>query len=184
MDNLTNLAGATPRQQEFIADLLAKREYSLGDVVINNAREASALIEKLLKAPLKAKAVVGRKRDEELYEALSKVQKSKYAIPTAELVMDFFDERVDNDLLFVEVREYNGTLYLRRLHGSLGSFVRSKMTRKDTLAVLAHIAQDTYKYARLFGEHYQVCGKCGAELTDEKSRKLQLGPECRKAWGF
>lgn len=180
MENLTNLAGATPRQQEFIIDLLAKREYTLGDVVIDSPKAASNLIDTLLKAPLKAKA----DRDEELYEALCKVQKSKYAVPTAELIMDFFDEKIDNDLLFVEVREYEGRLYIRRLHGAPGAFNRSKLSRRDSLAVLAQIAQDTYKYARLFGEHYQCCGKCGAELTDEKSRKFQLGPDCRKAWGF
>jgi hypothetical protein len=184
MENLTNLAGATQRQQEFIADLLAKRVYTLGDIVIDSPKAASALIDALLKAPMKPRGEVRGARDQELYEALCKVQKSKYAVPTAELIMDFFDEKVDNDLLFVEVREYEGTRYIRRLHGAPGSFNRSKLSRSDSLAVLAQITQDTYKYARLFGEHYQCCGKCGAELTDAKSRKLQLGPDCRKAWGF
>lgn len=173
------LAGATERQQNFILTLAQEREYELTEI-INSPKEASDLISKLLKMPKKVQKV----HDPELSEALSKVIKSKYAVPVEELILDFYDENIDNDLLFVEVREYQGHLYLRRLHGSVGSFVRSKLSRKDTLAILGHIAQDPYKYAKLFGEHYSCCGKCGAELTDAVSRKLQLGPDCRKAFGF
>ncbi len=181
MDNLTNLAGATPRQQDFIASLLSEREYTLGDVAINSPREASALIAELLRAPRRA---VARQTDTELFEALSSVQKSKYAIPTSELFLELLDENVTGDLLFVEVREYRGTTYIRRLHGSVGDFNRSKLSRKDSLTILRHIARDAYKYARTFGEHYSCCGKCGAALTDERSRALLLGPDCRKAFGL
>lgn len=180
MEIKERIAGATERQQSFILDLLETREYDNLEFIINSPKEASNLIDALLKAPKKAKA----HKDTELFEALSAVQKSKYAIPVSELILDFFDEKIDNDLLFIEVREYNGTLYLRRLHGSVGSFVRTKLSRKDTLVILRHIAQDTYKYAKLFGMHYSCCGKCGADLTDETSRRYQLGPDCRKAWGF
>lgn len=181
MDNLTNLAGATERQQTFIASLLAEREYTLGDVVISSPREASALIDALLRAPKRANA---RRGDQELFEALSSVQKSRYAIPTSEMFLETLDENIAGDLLFVEVREYRGTLYIRRLHGSVGGFSRTKLSRKDSLVILRHIARDAYKYARTFGEHYSCCGKCGAELTDERSRALLLGPECRKAFGY
>lgn len=182
MEIIDNLEGATPRQRDFINDLLARRDYVLGVEQIKSPQEASELISKLLKAPKKATPVI--KRDEELFEALSAVQKSKYAIPTAELILDFFDEKIENDLLFVEVREYEKTLYIRRLHGAVGGFTRTKLSRRDSLVILQHLAKNTYEYARLFGEHYSCCGKCGADLTDEKSRRLQLGPECRKAFGF
>ena len=186
MDIQEKLAGATPRQRDFIIDLLANRDYVLGThETVNSAQEASSLISKLLAAPKKAPAArAAVKRDEELLEALSAVQKSKYAIPVSELILDFFDENIDNDLLFVEVREYQNTLYIRRLHGSVGGFTRSKLSRRDSLAILRHIARDTYNYAKLFGQHYSCCGKCGADLTDEVSRRLQLGPDCRKAFGF
>lgn len=185
MDINDRLAGATPRQRDFIIDLLAARDYVLGThEIVTSAKEASNLISKLLAAPKKPVQKVEKKRDEELFEALCAVQKSKYAIPVSELVLDFFDEKIENDLLFVEVREYQGTLYIRRLHGSVGDFTRSKLSRRDSLVILGHIARDTYKYAKLFGEHYSCCGKCGAPLTDEVSRRLQLGPDCRKAFGF
>jgi len=76
------------------------------------------------------------------------------------------------------------TLYMRRLTGSVGAFNRYKLTKNDTLALVELIARDAYKYTKLFGEHYSCCGKCGAELTDPISRQYQLGPDCRKAFGF
>lgn len=174
------LAGATERQRNFILDLLATREYG-EDVIVNSSSEASKLIDKLLRAPKKRGATP---RDSELFTALSAVQKSRYAIPVSELFTDMMDEEIAGDLLFLQVSEYCGTLYLRRLHGSIGGFTRTKMSRNDSLTVLRIIATDTYKYARLFGEHYSCCGKCGAELTDERSRALLLGPDCRKEFGY
>jgi hypothetical protein len=51
-------------------------------------------------------------------------------------------------------------------------------------AIVETIEYDPYKYARLFGEHYTCCGSCGAPLTDNKSRELMLGPECRKKFSL
>jgi hypothetical protein len=76
-----------------------------------------------------------------------------------------------------------GNLYMRRLHGSLGGFTRVRMANSDAITVVETIARNPYKYARIFGEIYSCCGSCGAELTDPKSRELQLGPECRKKFG-
>ena len=175
------LDGATPRQQEFIKSLIQERDYKLSDaVVINSTKEASNFIKDLLRAPKKSLEV----RDPELFGALSSVQKSKYAVPTSELFLELFDEVIDNDLLFLEVKEHQDNLQIRRLHGAVGSFTRTELSRKDSLQILNIISQDTYKYARLFGENYSCCGKCSAELTDEISRKYQLGPDCRKAFGF
>lgn len=175
------LSGATPRQAEFITELLESRNYVIGDTVVNSPKEASDLISRLLSAPFKTKETT---IDKELFEALSAVQKSKYAIPTNELILDFFDEKIHTDMLFVEVKEYRDKLTIRRLHGSVGDFMRTRLSRKDSLSILRHIAHDTYKYARLFGEHFSCCGKCSAPLTDDKSRRLQLGPDCRKAFGL
>jgi len=90
---------------------------------------------------------------------------------------------VDNDLVFVEIREFKKTTYLRRLIGSYGGFTRSKPAPEDTLAFVRVLLGDPYKYAKLFAVHYACCAKCGAELTDEVSRELGLGPVCRKAFG-
>jgi hypothetical protein len=119
----------------------------------------------------------------ELYGALSKLPKSKYAIPTSELMGDFMVQPVDNDYVFVETREFKKTAYLRRLVGSYGGFTRIKPAPEDTLMFVRVLLEDPYKYAKLFAVHYSCCAKCGAELTDEVSRELGLGPICRKAFG-
>jgi hypothetical protein len=75
-------------------------------------------------------------------------------------------------------------LYIRQLHGAPGSFNRSKLTADGVRAVVGTIKLDPYRYAKLFGTHYTCCGSCGAALTDERSREIQLGPECRKKFGF
>jgi hypothetical protein len=178
----TVLLGATPRQRDFISQLLSERDYTLGEeIMIDSPAQASSLISNILRSPRRVTPIIV---DTELFEALSSVQKSKYAIQTSELFLDLFDEKIENDLLFVEVSEYNNKLQIKRLHGSVGNFLRSKLSRQDSLQILRHLAPDTYKYARLFGEHYKCCGKCGAALTDELSRKFQMGPTCRKSWGL
>ena len=35
-----------------------------------------------------------------------------------------------------------------------------------------------YQAAKTFGEIYSVCGRCGAELTDDTSREHKFGPIC------
>lgn len=179
----TKLAGATPRQREFISNLISERDYTLGDtVMINSPAEASRLISEILRTTTRRpKPIVV---DTELFEALSSVQKSKYALPTSELFLEMYDLKTSNDLIFVEVSEYNGKLQIKTLHGAPGRFSRGVLTRKDSLQILRHLATNTYRYARLFGEHHGCCGKCGAALTDEVSRKFQMGPTCRKAWGL
>lgn len=173
------LSGATPRQVEFIKSLLDERIYTLSEnLVINSSSQASNLIRSLLQSPKKIK------EDAELFGALSSVPKARYAIPTSEIFLDTLDGKVNGDLLFVEVKERDRVLQIRRLHGSTGGFSRSTLSRNDSLTILGHIAQEPYKYTRLFGEHYSCCGKCGAELTDEVSRSLFLGPHCRKAFGY
>ena len=72
--------------------------------------------------------------------------------------------------------------YIKKLYGSVGAFTRVRPAVEDALVFTRIIKADPYKYTKLFAEHYQCCGKCGAELTDPKSRELMLGPECRKAF--
>lgn len=176
MENLTNLAGATPKQQDFIADLLAKREYTLGNVVINSPKEASELINALLQAPYKTVTADS--------EALASLPNGMYAVPFLEAQKLALDENVSTEYIFIAVKTYKGTKYLRRLHGSVGDFTRTKMSKQDTKELSKMLNLDPYKYTKLFGELYSCCGKCGAPLTDDKSRQLMLGPVCRKEFGF
>jgi hypothetical protein len=182
------------KQADFIESLLIKRDVAdavaagilekLADGEVSKAA-ASSLIDDLLTKPLrpKAKATAGDKRSP-MQELLASVPKSKYAIPTEELELTDADDSFTGDLVFLELREYSNTLYMRQLHGAPGGFSRSKLTVASVKAIIAILARDPYHYARVFGEHYACCGSCGAELTDPTSRELQLGPECRKKFGF
>jgi hypothetical protein len=105
---------------------------------------------------------------------------ARYAVPFDELFVEFLKTPVSGDLLFVEITERYGPKKMKRLSGSPGSFARSDLHIDDALAVLRVIAKSPYDYTALFSRHYKVCGRCGAELTDPKSRDIGLGPECRK----
>ncbi len=196
-------APATERQLAFLDDLVASRdipealsaEYIAQRAVID-LKKASALISTFLQYPTVAPRPVGagvvldavtqeqRKLYGELIEALGKVPQSKYAIPVSELMTDLLKDKVHGDLVFLEVREYKKRLFMKKLFGSVGAFTRVRPKVEDALTFIRIIERDPYKYARLFAEHYKCCGKCGAELTDPRSRELLLGPECRKAFGF
>jgi hypothetical protein len=185
------LFGPSEKQIAFINALIDERELTedarkkfRADLAVLDKRSASQLITVLVNLPkrtdLVGKMLAGKTS---LQEALSKAPKSKYAIPNDELDISLDTTRLTGDHLFVEIREYMGNLYMRRLHGSLGGFTRVRIANSDAITIMDTISRDPYKYARIFGEIYSCCGSCGAELTDPKSRELQLGPECRKKFG-
>jgi hypothetical protein len=189
---MTTTFPASDKQITFINELLDSRQLPAGDPIIQQfiddrftmlstitKRSASAVISMLLGMPK-----VVTPTEASLQSLLSRVPKAKYAISVDELdIAPLTGTPLTGDLLFVEVREYEGHLYMRRLTGAPGSFNRDKMPAGDVKIITDVIESDPYKYTRLFGEHYACCGKCGAELTDPTSRSLFLGPECRKAFG-
>lgn len=182
---------ASDKQITFINELLDSRELPTLDPIIQpfindrftmlstiNKRSASAVISLLLGLPKRAESASG------LQLCLARIPKSKYAIPVDELdIAPLTGTPLTGDLLFVEVREYEKVLYMRRLTGAPGSFNRDKMPAGDVQLIVDVIATHPYKYTRLFGENYSCCGKCGAELTDPTSRAFFLGPDCRRAFG-
>jgi hypothetical protein len=179
---------ASEKQISFVQDLIAAREVE--DHIADNINESIELgvyskkhashdIDAFLKLPKRAKVT---KPSNAMQSLLASVPKSKYAIPADELELSSIE--IKNDLLFVEIKEYMSTLYMRQLHGAPGRFNRSKLTTEQVEEVVSILANNPYKYTRIFGEHYACCGSCGAELTDARSRELQLGPECRKKFGF
>jgi hypothetical protein len=180
---------ASEKQVAFIDSLINERE--LDAIQVSSFRsmlptltkkQASSTIELLLRLPQRSTKVPGATKSL-LQEALSKAPKSKYAVPVDELDISLEDTPLNGDLLFLEIREYMGNLYMRRLTGSVGGFTRHKVPSQDSIVIMDIIAKDPYKYAKIFGQHYSCCGSCGAELTDPVSRDLQLGPECRKKFG-
>lgn len=118
------------------------------------------------------------------YKALLTIPKSKYAIPMSELMPEFLEQSAKGDLVFLEVREYKKHTYIRRLYGSYGGFNREKVSLPDASTFVRLIASEPLKYAKLFGLAYKCCAKCMADLTDERSRELALGPICRKSFGL
>ena len=184
---MQTLIGPSEKQVDFILTLLKERdiepdtaEETREKLPAMSKREASDLIASLLKLPKLPKAP--RVNPAQVY--LAAIQKSKYALPVGHISHLDLDFEVTGDLLFVEVREYMGHLYMRRLTGSLGGFTRHKLSVQDVIDLSKVVASNQYLYAKTFGEHYSCCGSCGAELTDPTSRSLQLGPECRKKFGF
>jgi hypothetical protein len=193
---------ASEKQVKFLDDLMVQKE--IPAVILNvfleqkttlSKKQASGYISMFLGFPNAVevkKSVAGLTPEQEarqrlyaeLNEALSTVPKSKYAIPVEELMLDFMKQPVHGDLVFLEIKEYMKRLQMNKLFGSVGSFTRVRPDVEDALAFIRVIQKDPYKYARKFAEHYKCCGKCGADLTDPRSRELMLGPDCRRAFGF
>lgn len=180
---------ASQKQIDFIAKLRAER--FMGAFSITrldkelaeglSTRQATYWIEDLLSSKKLTPAVPGPVGNRAVIEALEDVELSKYAVPAHTLMIPGVE--VKGDLLFLEVRRYRETTYMRRLHGAPGRFQRTRFTPSQTIALAAVIKGKHVEFARLFGEHYTCCGRCGAPLTDQKSRESFLGPECRKVFG-
>jgi hypothetical protein len=167
---------ATERQMAFIRNLVAERGVAPVDFAGMTVREASAQIEQLLATPKKSSVV-------RFSDVLSTLPKSKYALPYQLVAPVFTESNFDNDYLFVEVREYRGTTYMRKLHGSLGDFVRTRFTRDEEQSLFNILKENPVEYIQKFGEVFSCCGKCGASLTDEASRARLLGPDCARSLG-
>jgi hypothetical protein len=189
------------RQIKFLEDLMVQK--AIPEVILNvfieqrsalTKKQASGYISMFLGFPEAEvkKSAAGLTPEQEarqrlfaeLNEALQTVPKSKYAIPVTELMLDFMKKPVHGDLVFLEIKEYMKRLQMNKLFGSVGAFTRVRPDVEDALAFIRVIQKDPYKYARTFAEHYKCCGKCGADLTDPRSRELMLGPDCRRAFGF
>ena len=201
---MTNYAPATEKQIKYLDDLVKSRAltqdqrdnyFAVKETL--DIKKASELIGSFLKYPkIEVQptfpspdfAALVKKAEPNLYGqllgALRAIPNSKYAIPVSELMTDLLDDAIHGDLVFLEVKEYMKKTYMKKLIGSVGAFTRVRPTIEDSLVFTGIISKDPYKYAKLFGEHYSCCGKCGAELTDPKSRELMLGPECRKAFSL
>lgn len=185
---MTNTNPATAKQIAFIASLMTDRV--VGETfaqAVNTAGDkltvdfASNAINALLTMPRKPKALAGA---DTLQALISSIPHAKYAVDSDILALILQDTRVSGDLGFFETRIFNGTEYVRQLHGAPGDFTRTRLTRRDTEALVKFLAESPAKWSQLFGKHHTCCGKCGAPLTDEESRRVSMGPVCRGAFGI
>lgn len=189
-----NNSPASEAQVSFIRSLVERRllssrlEESFKAINLDTISmpEASLLITTLKAQPFKPVAAYPAPADRsELDKALSVIPKSKYALLFEDLGNGLTDvPAYRNDTLFVEVREYKGKIYMRRLHGAVGGFTRSRINTRDTIAIANTIAKNPLEAAQRFGRLYSCCAVCAADLTDETSRALSLGPVCRTRFGL
>lgn len=188
----------TVKQVRFLEDLVETRDapkdiiddyYDTVDIGGLTKKKASYLIDAFLRYPkMKRKkrspdeliASLDSPEHRDFRNEVKTVPAARYAVPFDELFVEFLKTPVTGDLIFVEVTERYGPKKMKRLTGAPGSFSRSDLHIDDALAVLRVIARSPYDYTSMFARHYKVCGRCGAELTDPKSRDIGLGPECRK----
>ena len=187
-------------QQRFISDLLNKRDipanvldlYREENVLGLSTKSASGWIDKFKSYALRptAPAEPATPFAIEYAEALAAVPNSKYAIPTEALVAFPRIRTYTNDLLFLEVKSMPAShgrparRVIYRLTGAPGGYSRSLFTHTDALGLLKFIAGRHVEFALNYGKHWACCGKCGAALTDERSRAAFFGPECAKMFGI
>lgn len=188
----------SPAQMSFINDLIAKRDVpsEMADTVRAllsttdaTSRQASGIIDTLKSFPYKPRPVAfapGVPSPREAYlAAFEGVEDSKYAIPAVYLFASYPNLKINGDLLFLEVKTYQGKRYLNKLQGAPGDFVRTWIGDYETgTGILKFIAGRHVEFAGLFSQFFHVCGRCAAPLTDQKSRETGFGPECRKVFGL
>jgi hypothetical protein len=190
----------TPRQRNLINDLLEEREVSaqgrdavltaMGDARIP-PRDFRPIIDRLMAAPRRTRSSAASPstgpapvRPPTIDQRLrsTELPKGRYAIPRANIALGSPLEQAfgANEHIFVEVKEYQETRYIRQLHGAPGSYTRSKPTREQqdqVIDTLTLTPTTPLECAQLFGVLRSCCGSCGADLTDDRSRALHLGPD-------
>ena len=148
-------------------------------------RDASNAIDVLKPLPWKPREV---EATDDLSILLATIPVSRYAIPESEVGSWLTATDLNgNDHLFVAVQKgrygaSKGRLFLNRLHGGYGGFRTSRLVPEDSLTVAKFLGDrdNAARAAMTFGHTHNQCGVCGADLTDEESRRLALGPTCRQ----
>jgi hypothetical protein len=159
---------ATERQLAFLEKLLRERP-SQREAVPHPERlsksEASQLIDALLQRPKEAAASQPRTDP-----ALPDVPQGHYAI----------ESTGHNDLAFYRVDRPTEGHWAGRTFVKLvvGGHPDQNVPRSHVAGILERISQDPDSAAR-YGRELGRCCRCNRTLTDETSRSLGIGPECR-----
>lgn len=161
---------ATPAQVNFINSLRAQRaEFALTseELATLDKRGASREIDRLKALPVVAQATNAARPG-----YLDGIPASKYSLIE------------DGVRTFWEVKTWQGRAYIRLLIGAPGQFTRTKVGFDRAQRVAAEIKLDVLAAAQAFATHYTCCAVCGADLSDETSVALGLGPICRRRFGL
>lgn len=169
---------ATPKQQAFYAGVLA---------------DCVRMDENLRPAAEAAVAAIATLTVEEASAKIGKALATRTALyatapkppaPLAKRVTDGDYALQDGDTLkFYTVStgkkgQWTGFQFVT-VHASDERFPVKGETRK---AVLAAIAADPAEASGRYGRHFQQCGRCHKQLTDEVSRQRGIGPDCFKKY--
>lgn len=184
----------TDSQKRYIESLIERRDVPVWLATearaIVSKSDASAVIDKLLKCRYLARPAAARPgaavspEFQAYLDAINAVEVSKYAVPTLALNIAIPEFKTSGDLLFLEVKNYMGKRQFARLSGAPGRFNRYRIPRDEATMILRYIAGRHVEFAKLFADHYKVCGRCAAELTDQTSRDLGFGPQCAKIFNL
>ena len=195
---MTNTYPASAKQVSFLTSLLNDR--TLADAADLKAalaantltsKVASDAIDRALKAPRIVRVAVSRAGAPTFADvdaALASLPAARYALASDTIADALTDTDTSDSILFFRVEDgkgkWAGRKFLKRLTGAPGAFNSHRMTVADSLTIARALARNPLEATQRFGEHYSRCGKCGAELTDDTSRALNLGPDCRQAFGL
>lgn len=168
---------ATEAQVKYIQDLLRQleREPLTFHEVANLSRSAAsdeitALLAEVAARPKPTKPTTASASASASFRT---IVAGYYAVPslTGNNDLDFF--RVD----VPEEGRWAGYRFVKRIIGGRsGAFHIAKATQVKALEA---IAAEPEKAALRFGQELGRCYRCGRTLTDETSRALGIGPDCR-----
>lgn len=133
------------------------------------------LLELLQKAP----GVEGAQgKSEQDFPSVEALPEGRYGIPTEDGAL--------NKTAFYKVD--------RPTEGKWAGYVFVKLCVSESLERLAVpvqksvankiVAYGVAKASALYGQEYKHCGVCGIGLTNDTSREIGIGPECRKKMGW
>lgn len=156
------VAYATEKQLAFIVSLRVERalpEIEAEELSGLTRKAASAEIERLLKMPKVGRAA----KAEEVT-----VAPGYYAV------------EVGGVLRFYAVKAGKGRWEGRTFVNRFASDYFARIDRLEIAAARVAIAEDPKRAAERFASEIGRCYACGRQLTDAESRRLGIGPDCRK----
>lgn len=142
--------------------------------------------DQIIRANYPRRGTESRAAGEPTWPDWSDTQQSSYALPSGVVSDDVYSRLATRggkgEAIFFEVKLYRGRWYCKRLTGAPGAFSRSAISAADQRALHRALAGEGQqeRASRLFGYLHTCCGVCKAELTDDYSREVSMGPHCRK----
>lgn len=178
---MVDVTNPTDKQITFLRTLLAERAgIEAAEIIrqtLNERREARQLDRKTVSAAIECLlAIKVRTSHERPHDpTCPDVAEGYYAVRSRTGSNDFDFFRVDRP---TEGRWAGRTFVKRVIGGRADTPVRGAEAHQALVA----IAADAEAMAR-YGIEIGQCGRCNRHLTDETSRSLGIGPECRKHLG-